>query len=326
MNLKKRKRKSKIGTASATSGEEAGVDVDEEAFEDEDERETDDTEDEDEEELDEDDEDDEVDDETDEVDEDEYEFNETPDDKENFNNIPASKKLEIEMLKRKLVAGNGNDHSHSNFYYHPRNFLADPELLNYHNVDEKNQLLNFMLKQQQHQQQKDYEKWLKTNMMAGGRPAAAQPTVDPVKQQKMSEVERIKQELIGYQRELELMQKKREYAKMLKQQQELERQQQKKAEVEVEGEEDRADPDAHLKHFHHHENPPFEPVNALIHENAIHSKPSSYKGANGTDEAQPPTDDSIDVAEMIKQFRLKEDPATPTSQDNKSINVQDKSN
>ena len=44
---------------------------------------------------------------------------------------------------------------------------------------------------------------------------------------KMSEVERIKQELLGYQREIELMQKQREYAKLMKQQkqqqQELER-------------------------------------------------------------------------------------------------------
>lgn len=35
---------------------------------------------------------------------------------------------------------------------------------------------------------------------------------------KMSEVERIKQELLGYQREIELMQKQREYAKLMKQQ------------------------------------------------------------------------------------------------------------
>ena len=35
----------------------------------------------------------------------------------------------------------------------------------------------------------------------------------------MSEVERIKQELLGYQREIELMQKQREYAKLVKQQQ-----------------------------------------------------------------------------------------------------------
>ena len=41
----------------------------------------------------------------------------------------------------------------------------------------------------------------------------------------MSEVEKIKQELLGYQREIELMQKQREYAKQLKQQQKQQHQQ-----------------------------------------------------------------------------------------------------
>lgn len=35
---------------------------------------------------------------------------------------------------------------------------------------------------------------------------------------KMSEVEKIKQELLGYQREIELMEKQREHAKLMKQQ------------------------------------------------------------------------------------------------------------
>lgn len=48
------------------------------------------------------------------------------------------------------------------------------------------------------------------NSKAQPNPATANP--------KMSEVERIKQELLGYQREIELMQKQREYAKLMKQQ------------------------------------------------------------------------------------------------------------
>jgi hypothetical protein len=45
------------------------------------------------------------------------------------------------------------------------------------------------------------------------------PQPNPANSSKMSEVERIKQELLGYQREIELMQKQREYAKLVKQQQ-----------------------------------------------------------------------------------------------------------
>jgi serine/threonine protein kinase len=56
--------------------------------------------------------------------------------------------------------------------------------------------------------------------VAAAAQAAAQPS------NKLSEVERIKQELLGYQREIEMMQKKQEHAKMLKQQQNQLKQQQ----------------------------------------------------------------------------------------------------
>jgi hypothetical protein len=52
-------------------------------------------------------------------------------------------------------------------------------------------------------------------------PPQVQPQTKP-----MSEVERIKLELLGYQREIEMMQKKREQNKLLKQQQQLQQQQQ----------------------------------------------------------------------------------------------------
>lgn len=285
-------------------------------------RETDDTEDDDDDEDDDDEDDEDLiddDDETDEVDEDEYEFNETGDDKENFNDLPASKKLEIEMLKRKLVSGNPST------VYHSPQFLPDPNL-SYHQIDDqKTQLLNFMLKQQQQQQQKEYEKWLKANMMMKQQQQQSQhltnqPQIDPIKQQKLSEVERIKQELIGFQRELELMQKKRELAKNTKpQKQEADTIDDNDDEKRFE----RADSSAHLKHYHHHENPPVEPVNTQIHESAIHSKPVNYKAAtNGAESADSHPDDSVDVAEMIEKFRLNESVA---AQD-KSINVHDKSN
>lgn len=48
------------------------------------------------------------------------------------------------------------------------------------------------------------------------------PAESDAKASKMSEVERIKQELLGYQREIELMQKQRELAKLLKQQKQQE--------------------------------------------------------------------------------------------------------
>ena len=88
----------------------------------------------------------------------------------------------------------------------------------------------------------EYQKWLLTNgrplqyfdynskpMQQHQRPYAAYTanaaapnnasnSTKPVNS-KMSEVEKIKQELLGYQREIELMQKQREYAKLLKQQQ-----------------------------------------------------------------------------------------------------------
>ncbi len=47
---------------------------------------------------------------------------------------------------------------------------------------------------------------------------ASNPHPQAAASSKMSEVEKIKQELLGYQREIELMQKQREYAKLMKQQ------------------------------------------------------------------------------------------------------------
>jgi hypothetical protein len=91
----------------------------------------------------------------------------------------------------------------------------------------------------------DYQKWLlnmERQQMTNPRISKVEhqlphqqqinnnPSSKPVNS-KMSEVEKIKQELLGYQREIEMMQKQREYAKQLKQQQkeqELLKQQQQK--------------------------------------------------------------------------------------------------
>ena len=169
--------------------------------------------------------------------------------------------------------------------------------------------------------------------------AAAAAQMMSEKQQKMSEVERIKQELLGYQRELEMLQKKREYAKQLKQQQQQKQQQQevddddddekrferveRRAEVREKEELNAA---SHTKHFHRHENPPFETAAAIgvqIQENAIEMHSTKLGSPNGGLKQQS-NDDSEDVAEMIKQFRLKETETTkPTIE---STDVQDTNN
>jgi hypothetical protein len=109
---------------------------------------------------------------------------------------------------------------------------------------------------------------------------------------KMSEVEKIKQELLGYQREIEMMQKQREAAKMLKQQKLLEQQKSNSNNNNhVNGNhsnstsnKEQFDADhlaaLHQTHHQHHSMQHQIKSNNQINEAAIHSKPINYDNQN----------------------------------------------
>ena len=104
------------------------------------------------------------------------------------------------------------------------------------NNQPQNAFLQQKLSQKQNLSNIEYQKWLlnmeQQKLFKNGnghafideqlhyqqQQAAAVAAAAAEKAAKMSEVEKVKQELLGYQREIELMQKQREYAKLLKQQ------------------------------------------------------------------------------------------------------------